>query len=133
MSPSVPYLLRRCLILLLAGLLGLGPFLHGHFGASHDTGFHLDGVHAVHAQPATTVTATLQTPDEESPALGVTASLPQPEDEDLPDFAFALLLAVLPLLTLLNPALTGPCLARPKPGTLYSAGLPPPCLAPPGA
>ena len=123
-----PSLLRRCLTLLLAGLLALGPFLHGHFGASHDTGFHLDGVHAVHAS-APTIMA-MQSPDDESPALGVAASMPHSEDDGLPDFALALLMAVLPL-PLLRVALPRPDRARPPAGTRYRPGLPPPCLAPP--
>jgi len=126
------FLLRRCLTLLLAGLLALAPFLHGHFGASHDTGFHLDGVHAVHAAHATGITA-VQSPDDESPALGVAASLPHSEDKPLPDFALALLMAVLPLLPLLQWALPRPGRARTLAGPLYRAGLPPPCLAPPAA
>jgi hypothetical protein len=126
----VPSLLRRWLTLLLVGLLALGPFLHGHFGASHDTGFHLDGVHAVHAVSPASITA-FQTSDEESPALGVATSLPHSEDEDLPHFAFAVLIVALPLLSQLRIALPRPALARPLAGTLYRAGLPPPCLAPP--
>ena len=47
MNCAAPSLLRRWLTLLMVGLLALGPFLHSHFGTSHDTGFHLDGVHAV--------------------------------------------------------------------------------------
>ncbi len=129
MNFPAPSLLRRWLTLLLAGLLALGPFLHGHFGASHDTGFHLDGVHAVHAS-APSVTA-LQSPDDESPALGVAVSMPHSEDEGLPDFALALLVAMLPLLPLRRMALPRPRRTRPLTGALYSAGLPPPCLAPP--
>ena len=94
-TPAQP-LLHRWLALLLAGLLALGPFLHSHFGASHDTGFHLDGVHAVHAQPDTAAHAT-QAQDEESPALGVATSLPHPEDEGQPHLALALLTVILPL------------------------------------
>ncbi len=135
MNSRAPSLLRRCLTLLLAGLLALGPFLHGHFGTSHDTGFHLDGVHAVHAvqaAQATSLTA-LQNPDEESPALGVATSLPHSEDKPLEDLAFALLMAVLPLLPLLPRSLPRPGWAGPLAGPLYRAGLPPPCLAPPAA
>lgn len=132
MNFQAPSLLRRCLTLLLAGLLALGPFLHGHFGASHDTGFHLDGVHAVHAPQATSLPA-LQSPDEESPALGVATSLPHSEDKSLPDLAFVLLIAALPLLALMQRLLPRPGWAGPLTGPLYRAGLPPPCLAPPAA
>ena len=135
MNFRAPCLLRRCLTLLLAGLLALGPFLHGHFGASHDTGFHLDGVHAVHAAQVTVAPglSALQSPDEESPALGVASSLPHSDDKALPDLAWALLLMVLPLLPLLHRALPRTGWAKPSAGPLYRAGLPPPCLAPPAA
>ena len=132
MNAPVTSLFYRCLSLLLAGLLALGPFLHGHFGASHDTGFHLDGVHAVHAQTPIGMSA-MQTSDEESPALGVGSSLPHPEDDGLTLLALALLTDVLSLLMPLRRL----CLPRPErtgPWTrpLYRPGLPPPCLAPPG-
>jgi hypothetical protein len=136
MNSRAPCLLRRCLTLLLAGLLALGPFLHGHFGASHDTGFHLDGVHAVHAAQVAALPglSALQSPDEESPALGVANTLPHSDDKSLPDLAWVLLLmAVLPLLPLLQRALPHPGWARAPSGPLYRAGLPPPCLAPPAA
>lgn len=134
MNFRAPCLLRRCLTLLLAGLLALGPFLHGHFGASHDTGFHLDGVHAVHAAQVTDLPglSALQSPDQESPALGVANSLPHSDDKSLPDLAWTLLLmAVLPLL--LHRSLPRPGWAGPPAGPWYRAGLPPPCLAPPAA
>ncbi len=132
MNTPAPSLLHRCLTLLLAGLLALGPFLHGHFGASHDTGFHLDGMHAVHAQTPVGM-STMQTGDEESPALGVGSSLPHPEDNGLILLAAAMLASVLSLFIPLRrqhlprPERTGTC-TRP----LYRPGLPPPCLAPPG-
>lgn len=131
MNFPVPSLLHRCLTLLLAGLLALGPFLHGHFGVSHDTGFHLDGVHAVHAHAATSM-STMQTSDEESPALGVATSLPHPEDDGLVLLALALLTAVLSLLMPLQRAsVPRPDRTRAPARPLYRAGLPPPCLAPP--
>lgn len=132
MNALAPRLLRRWLTLLMVGLLALGPFLHSHFGASHDTGFHLDGIHAVHTHAAPDLSA-LQTGDEESPALGVAASLPQPEDEGLTLPGMALLLVLLPLLLQRSLPVTR---ARPRPAplpALYRAGLPPPCLAPPAA
>lgn len=116
----------------MVGLLALGPFLHGHVGASHDTGFHLDGVHAVHALGATDVRAT-QTGHDESPAMGVATSLPHPEDKTFDLLAWALLLAVLALLP--HPHLPLPQAQRDRGLTrrLYRAGLPPPSLAPPSA
>ena len=132
MNSPAPSLLRRWLTLLLVGLLALGPFLHSHFGASHDTGFHLDGVHAVHAADSTGMNLT-QAGDEESPALGVSASLPHPEDDGQSGLLLALLLVVLPLLPVLGQGL--PCWRHPRKHqpTLYGAGLPPPSLAPPAA
>lgn len=131
MNSSHPSLPRRWLVLLLAGLLALAPFLHSHFGASHDTGFHLDGVHAVHA--AQGHASNLQASDEESPALGVAASLPHSEDDGLPDLGWALPLALLPLLPKLHRNLPRACRILPQPAALYCAGLPPPSLAPPAA
>ena len=122
----------RWLCLWLGVLLALGPFLHSHFGASHEQGFHVDGVHAVHAAPALSAELhSVQAPDDESPALGVAASLAQSEDEGLPLLAFALLLVPLlprpvamarhwPRAPLSSPL--RPC---------YRAGWPPPSLAPP--
>jgi len=132
MTPQALPLLHRWLTLLLAMLLALGPFLHSHFGASHETGFHLDGVHAVHGNMPDTVTA-LQSSDEDSLALGVAASLPQPEDEGWLALGFALLMAVLPLLPLQRQALPRARRALHQRATRYRAGLPPPGLAPPAA
>ena len=126
-------MLRRWLTLLMVGLLALGPFLHSHFGPSHDTGFHLDGVHAVHTADATAM-GLAQLGEEESPALGVSASLPHPEDDGQSGLMFALLLAVLPLLPLLRQApLPRSARARTPQPVLYGNGLPPPSLAPPAA
>ena len=132
MNAPAPSLLHRWLTLLLAGLLALGPFLHGHFGASHETGFHLDGVHATHTPPtAGDCALILQAADDESPALGVAASLPHSENDGL---ALAALILLLTLLTPALPAsrlLSRPTGARVAPRSLYRAGLPPPSLAPP--
>lgn len=116
----------------MAGLLALAPFLHSHFGASHESGFHLDGMHAVHATASAGMSA-MQAGEEESPALGVAASLPQAEDE-----ALSLLGLVLLSLAGVLPACSPLPVPRPdnrqRPHTtLYRAGLPPPCLAPPVA
>lgn len=112
-------------------LLALGPFLHGHFGASHEQGFHVDGVHTVHASALANELLSLQTPLDESPALGVAASLAQSEDEGWPLIAWMLLLV--PLL----PRLIVQVMPSPR-GTTggsqrlrYRAGWPPPSLAPP--
>jgi len=116
----------------MVGLLALGPFLHSHFGISHDTGFHLDGVHAVHTQAPAGMSA-MQASDEESPALGVAASLPHPEDEALGLLSLALLVAVLLLPPRHRLHLPRARRTLAPTGRLYRAGLPPPCLAPPAA
>ncbi len=129
MNTRTPSLWQRWLALALIGLLALGPFLHSHFGASHDTGFHLDGLHEVHHASAATELG-VNAPDDESPALGVATSLP--EDGHAPVWPLALWLVVLPLLrpparlSLSRPA-AAPQGARP----VYCAGMPPPGLAPP--
>ena len=132
MNALAPRLLRRWLTLLMVGLLAFGPFLHSHFGVSHDTGFHLDGVHAVHDAAPAGLSA-LQAGDEESPALGVAASLPQPVDEALGLLLLALLVAVLPLLARSRLPLPRTRRTLARVCSLYRAGLPPPCLAPPAA
>ena len=97
MNAQPPSLAHRWLSLWLGVLLALGPFLHSHFGASHEQGFHVDGVHAVHAAPALSPELhSVQAPDDESPALGVATSLAQSEEDGLPLFALAWLLAQKP-------------------------------------
>ena len=132
MNAQPPSLAHRWLSLWLGVLLALGPFLHSHFGASHEQGFHVDGVHAVHAAPALSPELhSVQAPDDESPALGVATSLAQSEEDGLPLFALAWLLApLLPRLAQLSrhwPRLPLGSPVRPR----YRAGWPPPCLAPP--
>ena len=129
-----PSLAHRWLSFGLGLLLALGPFLHSHFGASHERGFHVDGVHAVHASATMgTAASSLQAPDDESPALGVAASLAQTEDEGwLP---LALVLLCVPLLPRLSRPTrrwrVAPVASALRP--CYRAGWPPPCLAPPQA
>lgn len=130
MTPQALPLLHRWLTLLLAVLLALGPFLHSHFGTSHETGFHLDGVHAVHSSAPSAMTA-LQSSDEDSLALGVAASLPQPEGKGWLALGFALLMVMLPLLPLQRQVLPLAQREHHHPATRYRAGLPPPGLAPP--
>ena len=122
---------HRWLAALLAGLLALAPFLHSHFGASHESGFHIDGLHAVQhpghdAQPS----LSMQASDDESPALGVAPVRPPSEGGDSVWWPMALLL-VLPLLPLLAQGQPrAPCPRR-SARLLYRVGLPPPSLAPP--
>jgi hypothetical protein len=128
----MPSPLQRWLIMLLASLLALGPFLHGHLGNSHQSGFHLDGMHALHADDGSV--AAMASPsgaEEESEALGVGDSLPPSTDPGLPLLLCGLLFALLALslLSRLACPLTPPL--RTGPRTLYRPGLPPPGLAPP--
>lgn len=132
---SMPVQLCRWLTLLMAGLLTLSPFLHGHFGNSHESGFHLDGVHAVHAAAKAAGHALVKymtaADQEESLAMGVAVSLPQPSDHGLPVALAGLLLAILFLALphlLPNPKVLW---LRARLRKLYNAGFPPPCLAPP--
>ncbi len=115
----------------MAGLLVLGPFLHGHFGTSLETGFHIDGVHAVNTTDHTSL-GTMQLGGEESPALGVAASVPQPEDEDVLLFSVSLFTVLVPSLARRNFLFPRGrkrlFVATPL---RYRPGLPPPCLAPP--
>ena len=111
-------------------LLLLGPFLHSHLGVSHELGFHLHGVHAVHGPSASELNLAQLSP-QESPALGVAASLPQPEDEGLVLFGLALLGVVLALWPRCVPTARA-VLVTPAPLPLcYACGLPPHALAPP--
>jgi len=124
--------LKRVVMAVLIGLLGLGPFLHGHFGASHISGFHVDGMHAVaHSDEAATAHS-LRAMDDESPALGVATSLPKPDDEgNLLLQTILLLAAVLGLLPRLILLRIRPWAAEPRTVHAYRDGWPPPALAPP--
>lgn len=122
---------HRWLAALLAGLLALAPFLHGHIGISHESGFHIDGLHALH-HPGHDAQPSLQAPDDESPALGVATVRPPSEDGNTLWWPLALLL-VLPLLPLLAQAPAPTQHVRVRGRALYRVGLPPPSLAPPVA
>lgn len=73
-------------------LLGLGPFLHAHYGSSRMLGFHVDGiVQATDAAHHFDLASLSQGTEEESAAVGVTTSYArqtvQDSDDDLsPDF-----------------------------------------------
>ncbi|MEN9889147.1 MAG: hypothetical protein RL559_1184 [Pseudomonadota bacterium] len=122
---------HRWLAGLLVCVLALAPFLHGHIGISHESGFHIDGLHAVQ-HPDHSPQASLQASDDESLALGVGTVRPPSEDGATLWWPLALLL-VLPLLPRLP---TGQALT-PAPRwlarALYRVGSPPPSLAPPAA
>jgi hypothetical protein len=123
------------MVVLLVGLLSIGPFLHSHVGASVVSGFHLDGVHSVAQPDAAVVDVALPSfhvNDDESPALGVATSLPNSDQDHLCVGDIGALLAAVLLASLL-------CLPRrvrlawptTTPARTYQAGWPPPALAPP--
>lgn len=125
-------LLNRGVMAVLIGLLALAPFLHGHLGASHVSGFHVDGIHAVAHTGEAGTAQSLRAVDDESPALGVATSLPKPDDDGNLLLQTALLLAavlgLLPRLILLR---MRPSAAEPRTVHAYHDGWPPPALAPP--
>jgi hypothetical protein len=121
--------------MVLMALLALAPFLHGHLGASHVSGFHMDGLDVAHATAAQDTFGSVSAHawgEEESPAMGVSVSLPQPGG-DAPLVAG---LAVLLFWALLarHAQSTGLRLRPVAPGSApsaYEPGWPPPALAPP--
>lgn len=123
------------MVILLLGLLSIGPFLHSHVGASVVSGFHLDGVRSVQLNDtagASAVQHTLNVNDDESPALGVATSLPNSDQDhlfvgDIGTLLVALLLARLACL----PQRTRLAWPSPVPAHTYQPGWPPPALAPP--
>lgn len=129
--------IRQGVVIVLMALLALAPFLHGHLGASHVSGFHVDGMdlgHNIQAGSSQTVWTAHQASEEESPALGVSVSLPLPKAGDEAQLVLALLVtclcAWLALATLARRA------RRPSPAPCvvprsYAWGWPPPALAPP--
>ena len=80
--------IRQGVVTFLMALLALSPFLHGHLGASHVSGFHVDGLDVSHSAQAAETPALVSihvsahaASEEESPALGVSVSLPQAGDD----------------------------------------------------
>jgi hypothetical protein len=133
-------LANRGILATLALLLALGPFLHGHFGSAHLTGFHLDGLDALEHLHSTGPLEQANPYDIESPAVGVAIAVSRFEEPGSPASDLALidgllttLLASLTLALAATPAVllcwrrvpagAGPAHARP--------GAPPPALAPP--
>jgi len=123
------------MVVLLMGLLSIGPFLHSHVGASVVSGFHMDGVRSlplIDAADAPIALHSLHVNDDESPALGVAASLPNSDQDSLCVSDLSALLAVVLLASLVCPPrrtrLVWPVVL---PSHTYQAGWPPPALAPP--
>lgn len=125
-------LLNRWATAVLIGLLALGPFLHGHLGASHISGFHVDGLHAVNHPAEPGLSPSMSALDDESPALGVATSLPKSDDDGRVLLSAALLLAfVLGLMPHRSSLRLRPAAADPPAVHAYRDGWPPPALAPP--
>lgn len=68
-------------------LLALGPFLHAHYGASHISGLHMDGMDVAHVMHTHDVfEATFHNDaDDESAAVGVVTSYPREVQLDVSD------------------------------------------------
>lgn len=113
----------------------MAPFLHGHIGASHIEGFHIDGVSIGHVDhPGPVSMSTMTDVDDESPALGVAASVPKSGDEGWSLIDAGWLFAL--LLVLAHAPAPQPCLRAARthlPRSTYRAGWPPPAFAPPSS
>lgn len=127
--------IRQGVVIVLMALLALAPFLHGHLGASHVRGFHVDGLDLSHSAPVAETSVLLlahATSEEESPALGVSMTLPQTVDDVHPFTGLVVfwLCAWLAGQVLAHRVRRTPLLAQAAPRT-YLPGWPPPALAPP--
>lgn len=129
--------MRLGLVVLLMGLLAIGPFLHSHVGASVVSGFHMDGVRSLTpistgSADASAALASFSVNDDESPALGVATSLPKSDQDSLcvGDLT-AVLAAVLLACLVCPPQRTRRARPTAGPARTYQAGWPPPALAPP--
>ena len=118
-------------------LLALGPFLHAHYGASHLSGLHVDGMDSVHASHAhhSPIQVMEADSDDESAAVGVAPSHPREWQLQLDNTTWTTLATVwvlfvaasllLPLLVRVR-AWTPPTWPR-----LFALSAPPPSMAPP--
>jgi hypothetical protein len=121
------------MLVILFGLLALGPFLHAHLGMSRVSGFHVAGYQTSGiAALAVDADHQLSESNDESPAVGVSASLPRFQDAPpCPDgITLQQLIAVLLLAAVVFTVVTGPSRQRPH-RFRDRPGLPPPALAPP--
>ena len=73
-------LANRGILATLALLLALGPFLHGHFGSAHLSGFHLDGLDALEHLHAAGSSEQANPYDFESPAVGVALAVSRSDE-----------------------------------------------------
>ncbi len=131
--------IRQGVVIVLMALLALAPFLHGHLGASHVSGFHVDGLDLSHSVQGTEAPAKAPllvsahaASEEESPALGVSVSLPQAGDDVHLAVGIVgfLLWAWLAKKVLACRVCRTPTWPEPAPST-YPPGWPPLALAPP--
>lgn len=133
---SVTRWLGVWLRIVLTVLLALGPFLHAHYGASHLSGLHVDGmdlVHATHAHHIPMPVIDVDS-DDESAAVGVAPSHPREWQLNLDTTPWTALSTVwvlfvatqlLPLMVRTRTWVT-PVWPR-----LFALSAPPPSLAPP--
>lgn len=123
------------MVVLLMGLLSIGPFLHSHMGGSMVSGFHMDGVqHLAQVLPfhAATAHQQLRATHEETPVMGVATSLPNSDHDglcviDMTGLLTAILLVSPARMTRIAPPSWGFAWTS----HTYQAGWPPPGLAPP--
>ena len=118
-------------------LLALGPFLHAHYGASHLSGLHVDGmdsVHTSHAHHAPVQVIDVDSEDE-SAAVGVAPSHPREWQLNLDTATWATLATVWVLFVAAQlfrlPVAQHITCPEPVSRRLYRPNAHPPTLAPP--
>jgi hypothetical protein len=118
-------------------LLALGPFLHAHYGASHLSGLHVDGMDSVHASHAhhSPIQVMEADSDDESAAVGVAPSYPRQWQLQLDNATWTTLVTVWVLFvaasTLLPLCVRARAWMPPAWPHLFATSAPPPSLAPP--
>ena len=126
--------MKRWKILAVALVLGMGPFLHAHFGSSSVTGFHLDAVALPSSQAVVPADQTWLTAAQgnESPAVGVASAYPSRQAQ-VPDASLGFMLLLFVLSVLPVAAAHGRQVCSPPRRQLGfdCPGLPPPAQAPP--
>ena len=117
-------------------LLALGPFLHAHYGASHLSGLHVDGMDSVHSTHAhhSPIQVIDADSDDESAAVGVAPSHPrewQLQLDDTPWVALSTVWVLFVAALTLHPVVRQRVRATPSRRRLYATSAHPPALAPP--
>lgn len=117
-------------------LLALGPFLHAHYGASHLSGLHVDGMDSVHATHAHHGVMPMVDADgdDESAAVGVATSYPREWSTDVHVPTWAWVATIWVLFVAVGPVLN--TLRRPRASAIRAwrpcvTHVRPPALAPP--